>query len=74
MEFNKQPELVESSMEKTDPLCISQLKISSSSSSLEAPGSPLPQAKMAGELLKSHRHSVNPKDGLPSKGIAFAIL
>uniref|UniRef100_A0A1J3GUX4 Programmed cell death protein 4 n=1 Tax=Noccaea caerulescens TaxID=107243 RepID=A0A1J3GUX4_NOCCA len=66
MEFNKQPELVQSSMEKTDPLCISQLKISSSSS-LEAPGSPLPQAKMAGELLKSHRHSVNPKEGLPSK-------
>ncbi|CAN8304397.1 unnamed protein product [Cochlearia groenlandica] len=46
-------------MEKTDPLCISQLNISSSSS-LEAPGSPLPQAKMAGEF-------VSPRDGLHSQ-------
>ncbi|CAH2033648.1 unnamed protein product [Thlaspi arvense] len=75
MEFNKQQELVtESSMEKTDPLCVSQLKISSSSPpppSLESPGSPLPQAKMSGDLLKSHRHSVCASDDLSSKGTAF---
>ena len=51
-------------MKQTDPLSISQLKLSSS---LEAPGSPLPQANMAGELLKSHRHSLSPKDVLPTK-------
>lgn len=52
-------------MEKTDPpCCISQLKISSS---VEAPGSPLPHAKMAGGLLKSLRHS-------PSKGIAISLF
>ena len=51
-------------MKQTDPLSISQLKLSSS---LEAPGSPLPQANMAGELLKSHRHFLSPKDVLPTK-------
>lgn len=44
---------------KTDPLCISQLKISSSLD-------PLPQANMTGDLLKSHRHS-------PIKGISFLL-
>lgn len=60
MEFNKhQQQLTDSSssssMEKTDPPCISQLKLSSP---------PLLQVNMATDLLKSHRHS-------PIKGIAF---
>ncbi|KAG2320970.1 hypothetical protein Bca52824_014183 [Brassica carinata] len=49
-------------MEQTDPLSISQLKLSSPPPPLEAPGSSLP-----GELLKSHMHSVSPKHGLPPK-------
>lgn len=64
MELNKQQELVDSSMEKKDPLCISQLKISSSHEALRS--SSLPHAKMTGELFKSHRLSVSPK------GTAFA--
>ncbi|KAJ0257631.1 MA3 DOMAIN-CONTAINING TRANSLATION REGULATORY FACTOR 2 [Hirschfeldia incana] len=59
MESNKQQQQQELVQSKTDPLSISQLNISSSS--------PLPQAKTAEELLKSHRHSVCPKDDLPSK-------
>jgi hypothetical protein len=46
---------------RKDPLCISQLKISSSSLD------PLPQANMAEDLTKSRRHS-------PIKGIAFCFL
>jgi len=46
---------------RKDPLCISQLKISSSSLD------PLPQANMAEDLTKSRRHS-------PIKGIAFLFF
>lgn len=61
MESKKQQQqLVDS---KTDPLSISQLNISSSSPS------PLPQANTAEELLKSHRHS-----DLPSNGIYIYTL
>ncbi|CAN8243354.1 unnamed protein product [Cochlearia groenlandica] len=42
-----------------DPLCISQSNISFSSSSPKAPEYPLPQAKMAGELAKNHKHHVS---------------
>ncbi|CAH8392423.1 unnamed protein product [Eruca vesicaria subsp. sativa] len=57
MESNKQQQ---QHQEITDPLSISQLNISSSSS-------PLPHVNMAEELLKSHRHYVSPNDDLPSK-------
>ncbi|KAH0878271.1 hypothetical protein HID58_065665, partial [Brassica napus] len=61
MESNNQQQHQQLVASKTDPLSISQLNISSSSSS------PLPQVNMAEELLKSHRHSLSPNEGLPSK-------
>lgn len=67
MESNNQQQHQELVASKTDPLSISQLNISSSSSS------PLPQVNMAEELLKSHRHSLSPNEGLPSKGIIAFI-